>query len=306
MTGLRAGVVGAGVFGGYHAAKYAQDPRVEFVGVHDRHEERAAELAGSHGGRAFASLSALLDAVDAVTIAAPASTHGAIGRAALEAGKHVLVEKPIAADVSDAEAMTRLARSRGLALRTGHQERFIFAAMGLFDVAERPRRIEAVRLNTFDPRGTDVSVSLDLMTHDIDLARLLADRAEPRAVVGDAWCERSAHPDRAIAEITFANGVEARLEASRLNAERRRVMRVEYDSGVVEVDFIAKTFRNTSAHPLNADFASDPDARDPLGAGVRAFVSAALGEGAPAATGEDGLAALRIAQMVEMSAAAAA
>ncbi len=299
MGRVRAGVIGAGVFGGHHAGKYASDPRVEFVGVYDPHPDRRAALAGRHGARAFAELQALLEDVDAVTVASPAHTHGQVALAALAAGRHVLVEKPIAIALADADAMVAEAAARGLVLQVGHQERFVFQAMGLLDVEERPRRIEARRMGPFIERGSDVSVTLDLMTHDLDLARRLAGRADVTALAAAGLRARTDTLDRVEADLSFAGGVSARLMASRLHHERERVMRVEYDSGLVEIDFVAKTFENTTPHRLDPRFAEAPSARDSLGANVTAFIAAVLGEQAPAVTGADGREALALALRID-------
>ncbi len=306
MTQVRAGVIGAGVFGGHHASKYAAHPDVALVGVHDPDDERARALAGRFDVALFYDVDALIEAVDVVTIASPARTHGALARQALLAGKHVLVEKPVAATVAEAEAAVAIAEREGLVLQVGHQERFVFAAMGLLDVGERPRRVVARRMGPFSQRGADVSVSLDLMTHDIDLVRLLAGRADAASVTAEATIAQSQTHDRLATEIRFVNGFSAQLEASRLAPERDRVMRVEYDSGAVEVDFVAKTFANTTSHLLNPDFLDDPKARDSLGAGVEAFVAAVRDGGPPLVSGADGLEAVRLALMADAAAERAA
>ncbi len=299
MSDVRAGVVGAGVFGRYHAGKYDADPRATLVGVYDPDAARCEESAAQHGARAFTSLDAMFAAVDVLTIASPAPTHAETALSAVVAGKHVLVEKPLGIEVAEAEAVARKAQDRGLVVQVGHQERFVFAAMGLLDVEETPQHVEAWRLNPFHERGSDVSVSLDLMTHDLDLVRLLAGRARATSIEADVSRERTDHPDRADARLTFANGMSAHVRASRLNEERERGMRVTYASGVVEVDFVAKTFTNGSAHTLNPDFADDPRAKDSLGAGVSAFLDAVIDGKPPAVSAEDGAAAVRLALAVD-------
>jgi predicted dehydrogenase len=304
MAGVRAGVIGAGVFGGHHAAKYASDPRIAFVGVYDLHHDRARALAREHGARGFDSLEALLAEVDAVTVASPAPTHGAIGCAALAAGRHALVEKPIAVTLADADAMVALAAEKKLVLQVGHQERFVFEAMGLLAVAERPRAIEARRMGPFSERGADVSVTLDLMTHDLDLSRRLAGRARAASIAATGRLERTDSLDHVEAEVCFEGGMTARLFASRLHDRRERVMRVEYESGVVEVDFVAKSFTNTTPHRLDPTFAETPSARDSLGANVTAFVDAVLGQASPAVSGADGREALALALAIDAAASA--
>lgn len=303
MSGLRTGVIGAGVFGGYHAGKYAAHPDVAFIGVCDLDMNRAKALADDHGVRAFSDPEMLFASVDAVTIASAAQSHGPLAARALEAGLHVLVEKPVAATVSEAETVVALAERSRLVLQVGHQERFVFRALGVLDVHERPRRITARRLGPYSERGSDVSVSLDLMTHDIDLARLLAGRSDAAAITAQSWAEHGTTPDRVVAHVRFDNGVEASFEASRLADERDRLMRIEYESGAVEIDFVAKRFANDSSHDLNPDFLRAPEAKDSLGAGVDAFVQAVLGRGPVAISGADGLEAVRIAAAADAAAA---
>lgn len=140
---LRGGVIGAGVFGGYHANQYAKLPGVTLSAVLDPLPERAAQLAVPLGGRAFTDLGAFLEAVDVVTVASPATFHAEHALAALAAGKPVYVEKPIAVSVADGEKIREAARAKGLVVACGHQERVTFQAMGLLDLPEQPLRLEA-------------------------------------------------------------------------------------------------------------------------------------------------------------------
>ncbi len=299
---LRAGVAGAGVFGGHHARKYASLEGVELVGVYDRGTGRALALAEQLGSPGFVDLEAFLARAEAVTIAAPAVAHFELAWAALDAGAHVYAEKPLASTLQGARALVTKARERGRVLACGHQERAVFAAMGLFSTPERPTRVEAVRRNTHTGRGADVSVVLDLMIHDLDLAVALAG-GEAASV--DGWSEVSRGPfsDRARAEIAFPNGMTAHFEADRDAAERERTMRLVYPSGVVEIDFLQRTFRNEAGFPLNPDFAETEEGRDPLGASVAAFVAAVRGEAErPLVTGEEAARALALALRIEKAA----
>jgi len=296
MRDLRAGVAGAGVFGGFHAAKYAALPGVELVGVYDTHVDRAQALAGRLGARGFDDFAALLERVDVVTLASPAHTHAALAFAALAAGRAVYVEKPLATTLDDADRLVAEASRRGLILACGHQERAVFAAMGLLAVDERPIAVEAVRRGVPSERGRDVSCVLDLMIHDLDLALQLA-RSEPLAVEAEGGF------DEVRAEVTFETGLSAVFETSRAAARRERTMRVVYASGAVEIDFLAPGFRNESAHALNPAFADSPAARDPLGEGVGRFLAAVRGEApGPAVGGADGARALDLALAVEQAA----
>ncbi len=296
---LRAGVVGAGVFGGHHARKYASLPGVRLAAVLDPHEERAEALAGPLGAAVFEALDPFLDAVDLVTVASPASSHAAIAAAALARGKHVYVEKPLADELAEARALVEAAKQAGLVLACGHQERAVFRAMGLLDAPERPLRLEAVRRGTFTGRNTDVSCVLDLMVHDIDLALALNPATvEGIEAVGGATVAPLA--DQARAGLIFEGGMSAVLEASRTARRRERTMRVVYPSGEVRIDFLARSFTDSTGFGLNPGFAETAQGRDPLGASVAEFVAAVRGRAArPLVTGEEAARALEIALEVE-------
>ena len=301
---LRAGVIGAGVFGGHHARKCASLHGVELAAVLDPHAERAEILAGPAGAAVFDDLDAFLDAVDLVTVACPASSHARMAMQALARGKHVYVEKPLADDAEDGRALVAAARGSGAVLACGHQERAVFGAIGLLGLPERPIRIEAVRRGTFTGRNTDVSCVLDLMIHDIDLALALAGES-PVEVTARGRITEGPFADEAHAELVFAGGMIATLDASRIAEKRERTMRVEFPSGRFEIDFLTRKFVDDTPFRLDRDFAESADGRDPLGASIAAFVAAARGEAArPLVTGEEAARALEVALEVDGKAAA--
>lgn len=296
---LRGGVIGAGVFGGYHARQYARLPGVTFVGVFDTHPERAAQVAMPLGGRAFADLDALLAEVDVVTVASPATRHAEQALAAIAAGKHVYVEKPLAVSVADGERVRAAAARAGVVVACGHQERVVFQAMGLLDVPEQPLLLEALRHGPPSERSRDVSAVLDLMVHDIDLVLAIA-AAEPVTAEAEGARGPDGVWDQVRAEVSFDSGFAAILDVSRLAEARRRTMRIVYPSGEVEIDFVARTFRNTTPFALNPDFADTPAARDPLGASVEGFLQAVRGLAPrPVVTADEAIAALDLAIAVE-------
>lgn len=298
---LRGGVIGAGVFGGYHAAQYARLPGVVLSAVLDIHPDRAARVAAPLGGRAFHDMDQFLEAVDVVTVASPATVHAEHALAALASGKPVYLEKPVAISVADAENVREAARGRGLVLACGHQERVLFQAMGLLDVPEQPLLLEAMRHGPPSERSRDVSAVLDLMVHDLDLALSLSS-AEPVTAEGEGRLGASGSWDVARAEVSFEDGFTALFDVSRQAASRERTMRVVYPSGEVEIDFVARTFRNTTPFPLNADFADTPAARDPLGVSVEGFLQAVRGEAPrPVVTAEEAIRALDLALAVEQA-----
>ncbi|MEE9347704.1 MAG: Gfo/Idh/MocA family oxidoreductase, partial [Robiginitomaculum sp.] len=163
---LRAGIIGSGVFGGYHAGKYTASDLVTLTAIYDVNGAAADALAAKHGATGFDALGPFLDAVDIVTIASPAASHFSNASRALAAGKSVLIEKPISQTPGEAQILIKLARENGLTLAIGHQERLVFQAMGLYDLPERPTRIEASRMGAWNIRGSDVSVTMDLLIHD--------------------------------------------------------------------------------------------------------------------------------------------
>jgi predicted dehydrogenase len=300
---LRGGVIGAGVFGGYHARQYARLDGVVLSAVLDPHPERAAQVALPLGGRAFNDLHAFLDAVDVVTIASPASHHAAQALAAIAAGKPVYVEKPLAVTMDDARAIQAAAEGRGVVVACGHQERVVSRAMGLLDIPEQPIRLEALRHGPPSERSRDVSSVLDLMIHDIDLALALSD-VRPTGVV--AATDATGVVDAARAEVRFADGFIATFDVSRQAAARQRTTKVVYPSGEVEIDFVARSFRNTTPFALDPAFAETPAGKDPLGCSVEAFLNAVRGEiPRPVVTMDEAIAALDIAFQIEIAAARA-
>jgi predicted dehydrogenase len=299
---IKAGVAGAGVFGGYHAKKYVELDGVELVGVFDPDADRASALAQSLGVEPFTDLLALIARIDVLTVASPAFTHAANTLMALKAGKPVYVEKPIATTLQDAHKILAEAAKRNLPVGCGHQERVVFEAMGLFDIPEAPTRLEAVRRGPPSPRSLDVSVVLDLMIHDIDLALALT-TADAVAVEAEGQRVNNETLDVVRAEATFVDGFTAIFEASRVAAGRERTMKIVYPSGVVEIDFVARTFVNTTPFALDEAFADTPAGRDPLGASVSGFLNAVRGlSPKPVVDGAQAARALDLALAVEHAA----
>jgi len=299
---LRAGVIGAGVFGGHHARKCASLEGVRLAAVLDPHAERAEALAGPLGAAVCDDLGAFLDQVDLVMVASPASSHARLALQALARGRHVYVEKPLADEAEAGRALVAAAEASGAVLACGHQERAVFRAIGLLDLPERPVRIEAVRRGTFTGRNTDVSCVLDLMIHDIDLALTLAGEA-PAEVSARGRITEGPFADEAVAELSFAGGMSARLEASRIAERRERTMKVQFPSGELEIDFLDRRFVDRTPFGLDSRFAESADGKDPLGASVAAFVAAVRGEAArPLVTGQEAARALDVALEVNRKA----
>jgi predicted dehydrogenase len=242
MNRLNVGLIGAGHFGRFHALKLAAveraRPEARLCGLHDPDAERAREVAWEAGTQPMA-LDALLAASDAVIIAAPAEFHFGLAAQALRAGKHVLVEKPIASTLAEASELAALAQAASLVLQVGHLERFSAAHGAVTARMGKPLYIDAVRIAPFKPRGTDVSVILDLMIHDLDLILALIDAPIDHVdAVGAAVS--SQHEDIANARIRFANGAVATITASRISLKTERKMRIFSQAGYLTVDFSAR------------------------------------------------------------------
>lgn len=299
MAILKTGLIGAGVFGGYHAGKIAASERTEFVGLFDPDAARCADLAAKHGVEGFTSQADLFAAVDAVIVACPAIYHEAVVRSALEAGCHVMVEKPLALTGHAADQLASLADDKGLILQVGHQERFVLEAMGLFGIPETPTRIEAWRMGPPAPDGRagDVSVIWDLMTHDLDMVGKLMGPALSVEATG-----RSAHTDHideSTARLGFAVG-QAEVTASRCHTERDRRMVLTYPSGSIAINFLTREIDNSTPFEIKVDVSDSLP--DPLGAADEAFFAAALGERACAVPGREAALAVHMAEQAELSA----
>ncbi len=266
---LKAAVVGAGAFGRHHATKYRALDGVELLAIADSSAEARKSAIATHGVPAVADWRELLGKVDLVSVASPAVTHAEIVRAFLNAGAHVLVEKPIATSIEEADALITLAERMGLILTVGHQERFVFAHTGLLDYEESPLEVSCWREGPWSGRGADVSVVLDLMIHDLDLVHQLIP-GKVRSVQARGRTEKANFTDEVAAAVMFENGAVARLETSRIAENRRRGMRAVYADGVVEIDFLTREVSNTTPRALKA-----LEVGDPLAESVAAFVEAA-------------------------------
>ncbi len=238
MSQLRVGLIGAGHFGRFHALKLRDATRARLIGVFDHDPARAQTIATEANSVPLAP-DALLAACDAVIIAAPADAHFALASLALRAGKHVLVEKPIAATLAEADQLAALAQQAKLVLQVGHLERFSAAHGAVTARMGKPLYIEAVRVAPFKPRGTDVSVILDLMIHDLDLILALVNQPiQSVDAVGAAVA--SLHDDIANARVRFANGCVATITASRIAQKTERRMRIFSETGYLTIDFAAR------------------------------------------------------------------
>ena len=298
---LRMGVAGAGHFGRFHSQKVAANPRAELVGIYDRDPARAASVAAELGTTAL-DWPALLAACDAVVVAAPAEAHFPLAAAALQAGRHVLVEKPIAATLEEADRLAVLAAQHQRVLQVGHLLRFTPEHAAIRAQMPNPIFIECIRIAPFKPRGTDVSVVLDLMIHDLDLVLSLVD-ADLETVDAIGAPVASPFEDIANARLGFANGTVAMITASRISLRTERKMRLFGQDGYLNVEFANRTLLRMGRGGAGLPVPGMPEAtmqqitwpeQDALAAEHAGFVAAVL-DGAPirvdAAAGRRALAA---------------
>ncbi|NRA30076.1 MAG: Gfo/Idh/MocA family oxidoreductase [Parvularculaceae bacterium] len=297
---LRAGVAGAGVFGGYHANKYAESEAADLTAIFDLDLGRAMDRAASHGAQAFDDYSAFLQEVDVVTIATPATTHAQLAEEAVLAGRHVLVEKPIALNTADADRLIQAARDSDVTLQVGHQERYVASAFGLLD-RPVPQSVRSRRMNKYSLRAGDVSVIMDLMIHDLDLLAQLTGQSELEIVDASCRREKSEHAD--YVDVTVRVGdVQAQLMASRLEETPVRDLSLTYPDGAVELNFLERSITNTTPVEVPTSFDSDDlpsSLKDPLSFGTETFLKAVKAGESPIVTGEAGRAALAMALKIE-------
>lgn len=295
---LRAGVVGAGVFGGFHAQKYADLPGVSLAGVFDPHSERAGQVCENFGGRAFESLEALIAECDLISVASPATTHAEAAFKALAAGRPVYVEKPLAVEVGEAQALVDLAGRNGVVLACGFIERLLLEAGNLAKGAA-PARFQAVRAMPKVGRNLDVSVVLDLMIHDIDAVLTLG--AGPALTVEAEGARFGEHGFAEVScEIVFESGAIANLFASREAPAPHRFWKIGWSDGdSAQFDLIGMQLSRGLGARGAVDLSERPMVQDRLRESLRRFVRAVRNGGAPLATGQAGLDALDLALAVE-------
>jgi hypothetical protein len=245
---LHIGVVGAGHLGSIHLKCLLELPEhYHLAGLYDIDPAAAAAASQKFGVRSFATLDALLDAVDVVDIVTPTTTHFGLAMAAIRRGRHLFVEKPVAQTVEEARALLAAADGAGIKAQVGHVERFNPAMLAVRGVAMHPMFIEAHRLANFNPRGTDVPVVLDLMIHDIDIVLSLV-RSPVRSVSASGVAVVSDTPDIANARIEFENGCVANLTASRISMKQMRKVRLFQKDAYLSLDFLEKTAQVVRMH----------------------------------------------------------
>lgn len=239
QTILRVGIAGAGYFGRFHALKSFKAKREDLVGIYDPVIENAIKVGKEAGHIPYMPLDTLLESCDALIIAAPAECHYELAVKAINAGKHVLIEKPIASTLEEADHLIQLANRRRVVLQVGHLLRYSAEQKVINERIKRPLYIETMRIAPFKPRGVDVSVILDLMIHDLDLVLAIVPSSIQRVdALGAAVT--SEFEDIANARVTFENGCVATIAASRISLKTERKMRIFSEEGYLSADFMEK------------------------------------------------------------------
>ena len=239
MKKIKAGVLGAGHLGKIHLRLLNQSDRYELIGFYDPDQANAQKVSEEFGYKSFDSIEALIQACDMIDVVTPTLTHLTCAEKIIKAGKHIFVEKPIAATVDEAEAMIALAQQYGVKGQVGHVERFNPAFIAVREMIHNPMFIEAHRLAEFNPRGTDVPVVLDLMIHDIDVI-LSVVKSKVKHVSASSAMVISHSPDITNARLEFENGCVANITASRISMKNMRKSRFFQKDAYISVDFLEK------------------------------------------------------------------
>jgi len=299
---IRVAVVGAGEFGRNHARVYRELADAELVGIVDPNAERAAQIAAEFSTTVFADIESLAGHVDAASMAVPTVEHARVGCRLMELGIDVLVEKPMAASLEEADALLATAKHAGRILQVGHLERFNPAIVAVMSVINNPLYFEVHRLGVFTPRSLDIDVVYDVMIHDLDILLAIVDAPviDIKAIGVPVLTEKV---DIAHARLDFATGAVANVTASRVSTERVRKMRFFQKHEYISVDFTRQdALRVRVAEPgpqPKFDFANLPAEREePLRAELRAFLDCVRTRRAPVVDGAAGRRALALADQV--------
>jgi predicted dehydrogenase len=297
MQKLRTAVVGVGYLGKFHAQKYATLPASQLIAVCDSHLDSVNQIAQQLGVAAYCDYQELIGLVDAVSIVTPTPTHHRIARFFLERGIHVLLEKPIAVTLEEADDLIHIARRHQAVLQIGHIERFNNVIQGVMPMLDKPRFIESLRLAPFKIRGSDVSVVLDMMIHDIDIIHAIM-QSPIKSIAATGTAVLSPLLDIAHARLEFDNGCVANVTANRIHTRISRRMHLFQNDALFNLDLHHKklTIQRKSSDKAGAptlnreriSYLKD----DPLCTEIQAFLTAIIENTPPIVSAEDGRRAL--------------
>lgn len=299
MNKIRTAVIGVGYLGKFHAEKLDLLPNAKLVAVCDIQEERCKTIAQKHKVEATFNYHELLSKVDAVSIAVPTSLHHKIAAFFLENGVHVLLEKPIATTVSEAQSLIDLARAKNVVFQIGHLERFNSVLVALDTILDNPRFIESIRLAPFKPRGTDINVVLDLMIHDIDIIQRIVG-SPIKNIQANGASVLTSHIDIANVRLQFENGCVANVTASRVSFNVERKLRIFQHDAFISLDLHQKKLAihrkgMSEMFPGIPEIISEQQAYDQGDAlldEISSFLHAIQTNSPPVVSGEDGKRAL--------------
>ncbi len=300
---LRVGVVGVGHLGQHHARVYAELETCRLVGIADSDAERGREIAQRHHTQFYEDYRQLCQYVDALSIAVPTEHHYTVGAECLQRGIHVLIEKPITRTLEDADALIRLADTKGLIVQVGHTERFNAAVIELAKIVEKPAFIESNRLSPFPERSTDIDVVLDIMIHDIDIILSLV-KSPVRKLDAVGVPVITSKIDIANTRLEFESGCIANVTASRVSLKRERKLRMFQPEKYLSLDYQAQTLHVVElkhaerrhdfpkSRPIILPYQIDVEKHEPLKAELEAFAHCVQTGGVPIVSGVDGRNAL--------------
>jgi predicted dehydrogenase len=298
MTPVRVGVVGVGHMGREHARIYAKLPSAALAGVYDADKSTSRKIAQQHHCRSFESMVEMLDAVDAVSIATPTTSHFETAKLFLGAGKNVLIEKPITETTAEAAELVDLADKNRLVLQVGHIERFNPVLQALEERLTRPRFIESHRLSPYPGRSTDIGVVMDLMIHDLEIILHLV-RSPVATVDAVGVPVLSKAEDIANARIRFENGCVANITTSRISPEKLRKIRVFQDDAYISLDYMKQEgliYRKEAGQITREAIPVFKD--EPLKRQLDSFLQCVAQKGQPVVSGNHATAALSLASRI--------
>jgi predicted dehydrogenase len=236
---LKVGVFGTGHLGKFHLNNWKEIEGVKLVGFYEPVEQTAKEVIEKYGLKRYTDADRLIDACDAIDIVAPTNHHFYLCEKAIRKGKHVFVEKPLAHTIEEGRLLVNMAREANIKMQVGHVERFNPAFLALKNTCLNPMFIEVHRLAQFNPRGTEVSVILDLMIHDIDIILNIVD-SDVKSILASGVAVMTDTPDIANVRIEFNNGCVANLTSSRISMKKMRKMRMFQKDSYIGIDFLDK------------------------------------------------------------------